>query len=213
MLNFSKLDKLTKPYRKHYNNRISAQHSLPRFLFYLQHSISFSPFIDITKNLWGAVSFSLENIQKDSRESNNKKSAIYAFSLSDSSGKNPKVLNTHNDVETILKSLSIGINRINTSKKCVEAYIIKPNDSALLNDRMQYQKGSFLLLNNYSISNNNKSNQIYDDKDIKIVKYILSEKLQKELLLKLENKHNHYKIKYLYDPYLFLSDQQNYKSE
>lgn len=206
VLDYNKLKKITERYVKKYNSQISSVHSFPRILFYLQHSISFSPFIDITKNLWIAISFSLIELQENPNKLIENEISIYTFDITKRQKDNPKVLDTLTSVENILKKLSIGINKENFKKKEVEAYIININDLSMLNDRMQYQKGAFLLLNNYSLSQSNKSAQIYKDGDIKIVKYILSKDLAKELLAILEKDYKQYTVKYLKDPYLFLEE-------
>lgn len=205
VLNYETMMKLIQPYRDKYDQMLNAAHSLPRFLFYLQHAISYTPFIDITKNLWVAVSFALAADQNSNRSINHD-AAIYGFKINGSQKNNQYILSTQKEVTQVLNKLSIGINKINTEKKAVTSYIVNVNDLAALNDRMQYQKGAFLLLNNYSISNDYKSVQKYNHQHIDIVKYIISNNIRFDLKQKLQQEYPLMTLDYLNNPYQFLEN-------
>lgn len=199
------LDSQVNEYKVEYERKISSNHGYIRFLFYLQHSISFSPFIDLTENLWIALSFSLSNHQKYSDSSIKNDAAIYAFKVKN---KDSRILNTQGRVNNILENLSIGINKTHHNEKNVEAYIIDIKDLRVLNDRMQYQKGAFLLLNNYSIDTMHNSRQEYDEEELDITKYVICKMALKDLFWELRENHKPYTINYLEDPYLFLKNIQ-----
>ena len=205
VLDFNKLNQLVSEHRNEYELKISKTHKDARFLFYLQHSISLSPFIDITKNVWIALSFALEKIQKrpSGLQGN---AAIYAFKILGKKGENRSVLTTQEDVLNVLKRLTIGINKNNLTKENVETYILSTSDMQLSNDRMMYQQGSFLLLNNYSLNSDNISMQRYSDKQIKIVKFILSKDILGTLYFDLREKYPTYTMDYLLNPYLSFED-------
>ena len=189
-------------YKSEYDSKISRNHDYVRFLFYIQHSISLSPFIDITESIWVALSFALEKVQCTPTNEKQGDAVIYAFRIVGNKSENKSILSTQRSVQNILDKLSIGINKVNETKRDVESYIINLKDLQFQNDRMMYQKGSFLLLNNYSISLDNYSNQLNSGKDIKITKFILSKYILGELYMELREKHPKYSINYLYDPYL-----------
>ncbi len=189
-------------HKEKYNRTISSRHSYTRFLFYMQHSVSFSPFIDLTKELWIAVSFCLENVQKNSENSISDTASIYAFSFVAGKKNKGVILEKHEDIQRILESLSIGINKLNPNKSKVEAYIVDSiDDLNIMNDRMQYQKGAFLLLNNYSIGFDFTSKQLFKNDFLNIKKFIISKNVLKELYFKLLEEYSDYHISNLYDPY------------
>lgn len=206
VLNRNVLSNVVSNYKLEYESKISNQHDYVRFLFYLQHSVSLSPFIDITENVWVALSFALENFQGRVSGVRQGNAAIYAFNINGNRETNKAILNTQKEVQQVLDNLSIGINKTNFSKKNVEAYILNIRGTQYKNDRMMYQKGSFLLLNNYSINSNNISMQKYSNKQIRIVKFILSKEVLGSLYGELRDKHPKYTIDYLYDPYLAFKD-------
>ena len=111
---------------------------------------------------------------------------------------NPIILDTAQKIEKSLSKLDLSIK----NKSVIEPYIIEPNEKSMLNDRMQYQQGSFLLLVNDSLN----KESVYNQKDITIVKYILSIELLNKLFRELTEKHNQYTSKYLYDPYLLFKN-------
>ena len=206
VLNWNVLSRVVFNYKSVYEEKISSQHDYVRFLFYLQHSVSLSPFIDITENIWVALSFALEEFQNPPSNEGQGDAAIYAFNIDDNRGNNEAVLNTQKEVQAVLDNLSIGINKMNDSKENVEAYILNIRGTQYKNDRMMYQRGSFLLLNNYSINSDNITMQKYPNKKIKIVKFILSKEVLGSLYGELRDKYPKYTIKYLYDPYRALKD-------
>lgn len=197
-INFEKLKDLVSSHNIEYERIISNQHSFSRFLFYIQHSISFSPFIDLTKSPWIALSFVLEDIQRDSDSNIETDGAIYGIKLHDNIEDNPIILSTHKKIESVLHKLDLS----KTKKNTINPYIINPTDLSILNDRMQYQQGAFLLLENDSL--NRHSN--YNQENVTIVKFILSKQLLKELFFNLREKHQYYTVKYLYDPYLWFKN-------
>lgn len=206
VLNWDVLSRVVSNYKSVYDGKISSQHDYVRFLFYLQHSVSLSPFIDITENVWVALSFALEKFQNPPSKEGQGDAAIYAFNIDDNRGTNEAVLNTQKEVQAVLDDLSIGINKTNISKQNVEAFILNIRGSQYKNDRMMYQRGSFLLLNNYSINSDNVTMQKYSSKQIQIVKFILSKKVLGSLYGELREKYPKYTIEYLYDPYLAFKD-------
>ena len=206
VLNKQLLTRVLSRYKQEHASKISSQHDYVRFLFYLQHSISLSPFIDITENVWVALSFALEKFQNPPSREEQGDAAIYAFNIYDNRGTNKAVLNTQKKVQEVLDNLSIGINKMNVSKENVEAFILNIRGSQYKNDRMMYQRGSFLLLNNYSINSDNVTMQKYSSKQIQIVKFILSKKVLGSLYSDLRDKYPKYTINYLYDPYLAFKD-------
>lgn len=205
-LNNIVLTQIVSKYKYEYDEKISSQHDYVRFLFYLQHSVSLSPFIDITENVWVALSFALQQFQETPGKEKQGDAALYAFEIKGNKGNNKAVLTTQKQVQEVLNNLSIGINKINVSKENVESYILNINGAQFKNDRMMYQKGSFLLLNNYSINVDNISLQKYSDKQIRIVKFILSKEVLGVLYSELRDQQPKYTIKYLYDPYLAFKD-------
>lgn len=78
--------------------------------------------------------------------------------------------------------------------------IIEPSDLSILNDRMQYQQGAFLLLENDSLNQQSKYNQT----SMTIIKYVLSVQLLEKLSLRLRKEYPNFTIDYLLDPYKFL---------
>ena len=192
-INFEKLKDLVSNHHKEYERIISGQHSFSRFLFYIQHSISFSPFIDLTKSPWIALSFVLEDIQRNSDSNIETNGTIYGIRLHDKIVDNPIILSTHEKIENVLKKLDLS----KTKKAIIKPYIINPTDLSILNDRMQYQQGAFLLLENDSLNHNS----VYNQENVTIVKYIITKQLLKELFFTLREQHPQHTIKYLYDPY------------
>lgn len=200
-LNHTNLQELLLSYKTEYNNYFSSRHSYSRFLFYMQHATSLSPFIDITKDIWIAISFCLWKDQQDDIKEIQNKSALYAIEVKKTKEENYNYLQTHTEVIKVLEGLSIGINKMNPKKGNVEAFVIDSYDLTMLNDRMSYQKGAFLFLNNYSILKNSKSNQEFNHPNIEMIKFILSENVMQELYTILKTKYPKYLKTYLENPY------------
>lgn len=192
-INFDKLKDLVSNHHKEYERIISGQHSFSRFLFYIQHSISFSCFIDLTKSPWIALSFVLEDIQRNSDSNIETNGAIYGIKLTNKIEDNPIILSTHEKIENVLKMLDLS----KTKKTTINPYIINPTDLSILNDRMQYQQGAFLLLENDSLNHNS----VYNQENVTIVKFIITKELLKNLFFILREEHPQHTVKYLYDPY------------
>lgn len=194
-INYEVLISLVQKYKEVYDQLISARHSFSRFLFYLQHAISYSPFIDLSKNPWIALSFCLETVQRQSDRSIRQDASLYTFKWLD---KEARWLKTHEAITSALEILELNGNR----NKPVDAYIIDSYDLNILNDRMQYQQGAFLLLNYDHLAGDLE----YRNDKIEIKKYVLSPSVQKELFFKLREEYPQYTIDYLYDPYkLFMT--------
>ncbi|NLC54961.1 MAG: FRG domain-containing protein, partial [Erysipelothrix sp.] len=152
-----RLKELVSGYKERYDKVISnsKKHTFSRFLFYIQHSISFSPFIDLTKNPWIAISFILQNFQEQNDKNIETPAALYAIKLHDNKEDNPIILSTHTKIEEVLDRLNMSVSKLNN----IESFIIEPSDLSILNDRMQYQQGAFLLLENDSLNQQSKYNQ------------------------------------------------------
>lgn len=176
VLDFTSLKKEVAKHKEIYDKRISDKHKYIRFIFYLQHSISFSPFIDITRDLWIALSFAVESFQDVHDFNCENDAALYAFKIVQKNSLFSGFKN-QGSVDKVLEKLSIGLNKVNNNKKMVEAYIVDPTNLGIVNDRMLLQKGAFLLLNNYSILSNNISEQIFDSPSIMIKKFILNKEI------------------------------------
>lgn len=187
-------------YKERYDKYISSRHSYARFLFFLQHSMSLSPFIDITKNLWIALSFALSNIEDYKDDI-----AIYGIKVKGNKKDNSNILERYTDIENVCTGLSVGINKNIKGSDKVEMYIVDSNDLNILNDRMLYQKGAFLLLNNYSYTNND-NNQKLDETFFELTKYLVSKDILDELKVILSDEYPKYKYEYLSEPYEIFED-------
>lgn len=201
----SYLDEMYTPFFDVYKSKISKLHSKSRMLFYIQHAISYTPFIDITKELWVALSFALEPYQKNPEIADD--IAIYTFNLKTNKRKSVAMLKTHTAIEKVLDNYSFTIHqpRKNTN---ATLHIIDSTELNILNDRMQYQKGAFLLINQ-SYYDGVDNVQSFSKSDIEIQKYIISHSLLFALYKMMKENHPHYTLEYLYNPYLLFSDLKN----
>lgn len=204
VLNFEVLEKSVSEFYEVYKRRISNRHLFIRFLFYLQHSVQFSPFIDVTRDLWIALKFALEEYEKSKDVENLNDIAIYGIKLHDNIEEYSN-FSKQRDVGEIVKGLSIGINKSNLSKDKVEAYVIDLSDLNIVNDRMLLQKGAFLLLNNYSINQSRKSHQKHINKEVEITKFIISKEILSDLHKQMIDKNPDY-LQGMNDPYSIFED-------
>lgn len=188
------------------------------FIAYMQHSLAYSPLIDITTKMEISSQFALGN-----------KEQVNSFLGEDSIIFSFEVLNLNNhlisgDNENELKNINFNVKILN--KKIIPGTIMQVEDTSgkthnldfttlrstiinlrpkfkiidkVYNDRMRYQHGRFILFYDYTIFNDRILFHL--NPDLNIITYKL-EKKHKKSLYKLINKlYPQYNMDYLMAPY------------
>lgn len=181
---------------------------------FIQHSIGYSPLIDFTKSPNIAMSFALSNF-KSMVEFYGANSCVYQFNIGDS-----KILTNCEEIDEVLEKISISIlkenesiikliqngrwkNFLNNQETSVVHLIDYPT-----NDRMLFQKGTFVLYDKVIIIGNNvyMSFGKAEFLESRMKKYIIETKVKEDIFMILMNESPQYHPRYLYDPYLYLSE-------
>lgn len=168
---------------------------------FLQHAISFSPLIDFTSDIYSALSFSMSN-HTNYHEFENTDAAIYVLRLKDNCTVNPNVIKTLN----ILMNTN---SRWTLSDIVYYAYGMIINPEVVVfdsgdNDRMKYQYGKLLMINNVVVLDNE-----YDLsrllRHFHIEKLVIKAKVKRDLLKDVESLSKEKSLQNLMDPYNFLN--------
>lgn len=199
-------------------NRINGYLDLDYgFISYMQHSVSYSPLIDITSKIEIAVQFALGN-KSDVNNYLGKHSAVFAFSkektynYDDESTINNLLLNNFK-VIVLKKKLEPGtIMKVTTSKDSVEdldfrtipKIIEKLTPKFIIiekmkNDRMKYQHGKFILFYDYVLVNDSVPYLL--NRDIKSSKLKIMRQSKNALYATINKRWSQYNMDYLLNPY------------
>lgn len=189
-------------------------HSVYRTAAFIQHSIGYSPLIDFTKSSFVATSFALANF-KSMVDFYGTSSCVYEL---DKNGN--KTTTSGGDADGILRNIEIWVfkenelivnlienerwlNFLDNKEKSVIYLIDFPT-----NDRMFFQKGTFILFDRVIIIGNNIYMSYEEGKPLgpRLTKYIIEPKVKEDMYAKLMEGHPQYHQRYLYDPYLYLSE-------
>ena len=188
------------------------------FISYMQHSLSYSPLIDITSKLEIGVQFALGN-KSDVNKYLGVHSAVFAFKKNIDYKEN-KEININqllkNEFRVILLKSKIKpgskmkIEKSNGDYKLLDfttipkiIEILTPKYviiEQMKNDRMKYQHGKFILFYNYVLVNN-YSIAYYLNKNFKSTKYKILRKSKNGLHNYVNKKWPQYNMDYLLNPY------------
>ena len=179
------------------------------FCAFMQHSCSYSPFLDLTKNHIIALSFATSN-HGNLNEYFRKKSAIFEFKF------NENVLTDRFDISKMWVYFVKGRLRFFSIYKDEHLFYCVPNmfDPTIClldektNDRMKYQDGAFLFFQSCIVVN---GHVLMPYKIGKIIKYTISpskkEFLNKACIYqKIVDQYRKYDYEHLMDPYLYFSE-------
>lgn len=170
---------------------------------YVQHSAAYSPLLDITKSLDVAAFFACtgKNINPNTYTKNN--SSIFIFQLLKENHKKNAKLN----IKWIDNKVSF--NSILVEDKFL--FECSPQDFSIsyslmnksTNDRMNYQNGSFLYVEEGVIIN---KHLLIPVDQILIVKVVIPANMKKDIYTFVVNNNDALSEDYIYDPYSYLSN-------
>jgi hypothetical protein len=184
-----------------------------RTVSYVQHAISFSPIVDFTKSLDVALSFALS---KSSSLSSYYEvdSSVYELKMNTDS-----VLHEIDKIDKALRDSKVQVFSrneylVNVIRNEMWTMMLKGLESIIYlidfptNDRMLYQKGTFILFNNTIVIGSDiflSYNKVSFLKN-HLVKNVIPCAKKEEMLKSLLRNTPHYRFRYLMDPYLFLDE-------
>jgi hypothetical protein len=180
---------------------------------FIQHSIGYSPLIDFTRSPEVAISFALSNGSSMGSYYGDD-ACVFVLELS-----NCQIL-TDNNINVALKSSKtqvfmkneliirllenlMWVNLMLANEKSKIDFINQPT-----NDRMMFQKGTFILYDNVIIIGDEvyMSYEKIDFTKRHFIKYNIDVKSKEKLYEDLMNKYPQYHQRYLLDPYLYLGE-------
>lgn len=180
------------------------------FCAYMQHSKSYSPLLDLTSEAIVALSFATK-AYGDLNSYMNTDASLYEFKF-----KIFKRLDINNEMIFGNINSFIVSGRLRVSSTIRNEILCKCRYSAFsidvsvfnekVNDRMKYQKGSFLYINNSVIVNGIMLMPISMGR---IVKYKISPTMKTKIYNAIKKYHSHYDYEHLMDPYMFFNDSPN----
>lgn len=180
------------------------------FCAYMQHSKAYSPFLDLTTEPYVGLSFATKSYGGLNNYMNSD-AALYEFSFAKTQTINPSdsnVLRKHYAyvVDSRLRVGSLVKNvllcKCTYSIFSIDVYVFDEK----VNDRMKYQKGSFLYINNAVIVNGIMLMPISMGK---IIKYKISPKDKITIYNSIKKYKTHYDYEHLMNPYMFFDDAPN----
>lgn len=181
------------------------------FCAYMQHSKSYSPFLDLTSEPYVALTFATK-ASGDLNKYMKADASLYEFSFEEKpkelNDNNPYILDEHFTYITDKKlRISTTIGKIPLCKCTyrhleIDVFILKKKS----NDRMKYQQGIFLYINKAIIV---KGIMLMPMSIGKITKYKIPS--DKKTVIYNANKRNraHYDYEHLMDPYMLFNDAPN----
>lgn len=190
-----------------YKNVFPKNDNKFKMMAYIQHCASYSPLLDISKSLDIATIFACSGKDINPNLYATIDSAVFAFRIKQESHKKKAKLNIKWFAEkiefyTVIKTLLSGEKFLFecSAKDFSVSYSLI---SDMTNDRMKYQQGAFLFIEDGFIVN---GHLLIPNQQIDIVKVTIPAKMKKELYTKLVNKTSFYDIDSLYNPYQYISD-------
>ena len=181
-----------------YKDLISKEPIGKAFYSFMQHSISYSPLLDITKSLEIALSFATYN-QSSVNNYENIDAAIYMFEDVESTNRQGrKIQIIPNKIKVTDSIFDKKIYLCDLEDFKMEYEII----SEMTNDRMKYQQGQFVNIMKAVIINN----RICIPNNKNITKYIIKSKEIKDYYSYICKNHDRYRFEYLMDPYLYFKN-------
>ena len=172
----------------------------------MQHSRAYSPYLDLTFNPYIALSFST-CVQNSINRYQSIDSAIYEFNFNNVKYDfNPDDIMRNHDVYLIDKKLRIS-SYVRGTLLCKCKYSIFDVEVIIfnqqLNDRMKYQKGSFLYINKCVIANGIMMLPITMGD---VIKYRIPAINKEKIYSKIIKEYNYYSCEKLMNPYEYFSN-------
>lgn len=190
--------------------------SVYRTTAFIQHSIGFSPLIDFTKSSSIAISFALANF-KNVVDFYGINACIFELNISQWTP-----ITRCENIDEIIESMSIDVIKENESiiqlvnndrwrsflnEDGKETSVIHLIDCPT-NDRMLFQKGTFVLFDRVLIIGN-VMYMSFGKREVllsKMIKYIIEPQKKEEIYMWIMKNYSQYHQRYLYDPYLYLTE-------
>lgn len=182
------------------------------FIAYMQHSLAYSPLIDVTKKKEIGLQFALGN-KYDINNFLGSNSTLFAFKIKNQSEKVRDLKNIKLNVKILNKKIVPGrkmvVEDVNgkhhnldftTAKSTIKE--LRPEFviiNKVYNDRMRYQHGEFILFYDYTMLNDRILFNL--NSDIDYTQYIILTISKKGLYELLNKKYPQYNMDYLMAPY------------
>ena len=192
-----------------YNNIFGLRLIDDEFCAFMQHSCSYSPFLDLTKNHIVALSFATSN-HGNINEYFQKKSAVFEFKFNEN-----VLINKSNISDLGIYFTKTRLRFFSVFKGTYLFYCIPSTFDPIVclltnktNDRMKYQDGAFLFFQSCVIVN---GHILMPYRIGKIIKYTISPNkkhiLNKtDIYQKIISDYRKYDYEHLMDPYLYFSE-------
>lgn len=178
-----------------------------QMMSYVQHSVSYSPLLDVSRSVDIATIFACSGKDINPNDYSSDDAALFMFQINEGSHKKKAKLNIK-WFETKLDFTSI----IKTGHK-IDKFLFECSHedftisfsliSDMTNDRMKYQQGAFLFVEECVIVN---GHLLIPNTQIDIFKIIIPSNMKKELYTELTNKLNFYETDKLYNPYQYVAE-------
>jgi hypothetical protein len=206
IMNKQSIEKLYKEYEliDKYHNIFASSDLDYTFLSYMQHATSFSPFIDFTMNFIIATSFAMNN-RSTVNDFFNNNSAIYCMPIIE-----------NQNIEQKIEEYRVGLLAANRNWSIEDLTILyqgmgtvyKPFADVTYsddqtNDRMKYQKGIFILYENF-ISYTSSSVPYYFVNNM--IKLVIHHSAKKEIYDYIYHHYQQYHQYFLMNPYQYFSE-------
>lgn len=174
------------------------------FLSYMQHSTSYSPLIDFTKDFIIASSFAL-NHKNNINDFYNVDSAIFCMRLSGGETIESRIEGYKVGLLSNAKSWSVDdLNTIYLGMGTLyKPYADITYSLSQANDRMKYQKGVFILYDHFISFPTNSVPTYFNGH---LVKITLHQSVKKEIYDDLYEQHREYRPYFLMNPYQYFSE-------
>ena len=174
------------------------------FLSYMQHSTSYSPLIDFTKDFIIASSFAL-NHKNNINDFYNQDSAIFCMRLNGGASIESRI--DDYKVGLLANTKTWSIDDLNTiydgMGTLYKPYADISYSLSQANDRMKYQKGVFILYDHFISFPTNSVPTYFNGH---LVKITLHHSVKKEIYDDLYEKHHEYRPYFLLNPYQYFSE-------
>ena len=190
------------------------------FIAYMQHALSYSPLIDITKRIEIGLQYALGN-KSSINDFFGKNAALYSFSIPfdfylkntevDSFFQNEfkvNILNKKIKPGTIMYVEDCKGNLKKVDFRTIRRIIneLRPDFKVVefaTNDRMRYQNGKFIIFYNYTLVNGRILFSLNQHLDVRQYKILVKSK--KELYNMINKHYPQYNMEYLLNPYLYFN--------